>query len=327
MKNRAFTLIELLVVIAIIAILAAILFPVFAQAKVAAKKTQDLSNMKQIGVALQIYLADYDDVYPQAYYYNNDNGSGEDGNGVGGYTQWTGAIQPYVKNLQIFISPGDDIGGLAPTCYVGDNRGFGAPAGQTPQASCSNTQDNQAPRNSYTANALLMPRKRRTIDPMNVISSTAVDDVAGIILLGPQTDVPACINGTSTASGVAFKSHRPANGILLNDGAGPLTAQRFQGEDPGEVGLPSYYAITLARAEQDLALCESGTGASSALAHITYADPLRWGNGANYTYADTHAKFAALAATVNPDNFQWGKRAYTAGGGVVVREDGVTPVN
>ncbi|RYG26968.1 prepilin-type N-terminal cleavage/methylation domain-containing protein, partial [bacterium] len=65
--RRAFTLIELLVVIAIIAILAAILFPVFAQAKEAAKKTVTLSNAKQMGTAFNIYSSDSDDQFPSAY--------------------------------------------------------------------------------------------------------------------------------------------------------------------------------------------------------------------------------------------------------------------
>ncbi len=63
-NKAAFTLIELLVVIAIIAILAAILFPVFAQAKAAAKKTSDLSNIKQMGTATVMYNNDYDDLNP-----------------------------------------------------------------------------------------------------------------------------------------------------------------------------------------------------------------------------------------------------------------------
>jgi len=66
--KKGFTLIELLVVIAIIAILAAILFPVFAQAKLAAKKTVDLSNLKQIGLAALMYANDYDDFFPRNDY-------------------------------------------------------------------------------------------------------------------------------------------------------------------------------------------------------------------------------------------------------------------
>jgi prepilin-type N-terminal cleavage/methylation domain-containing protein/prepilin-type processing-associated H-X9-DG protein len=65
MKRQAFTLIELLVVIAIIAILAAILFPVFAQAKLSAKKSVTLSNLRQIGTGVMMYLNDHDDTYPR----------------------------------------------------------------------------------------------------------------------------------------------------------------------------------------------------------------------------------------------------------------------
>src|ERR1700677_1343177 len=86
--KKAFTLIELLVVIAIIAILAAILFPVFAQAKEAAKKTSCLSNMKQLGLADIMYVNDHDDTYP---YFDMDNATW-DGTDVVGFS-WGG--QPY----------------------------------------------------------------------------------------------------------------------------------------------------------------------------------------------------------------------------------------
>jgi len=97
MHKRAFTLIELLVVIAIIAILAAILFPVFAQAKQAAKKTQQLSNLKQLAVGLKIYSSDYDDVLPRAWF-------DPDAAGLGLGMQWNQRIFPYVKNDAIFIN-------------------------------------------------------------------------------------------------------------------------------------------------------------------------------------------------------------------------------
>jgi prepilin-type N-terminal cleavage/methylation domain-containing protein len=93
-RNQAFTLIELLVVIAIIAILAAILFPVFAQAKVAAKKTQSITNVKQLGTGMMIYTADYDDVNMPAEY-----GSGDV------HITWQALVHPYVKNGSQYRNP------------------------------------------------------------------------------------------------------------------------------------------------------------------------------------------------------------------------------
>ena len=71
-RHAAFTLIELLVVIAIIAILAAILFPVFAQAKAAAQKVADMSQIKQVATSFHLYLGDSDDVYPQAAWHGGE---------------------------------------------------------------------------------------------------------------------------------------------------------------------------------------------------------------------------------------------------------------
>jgi prepilin-type N-terminal cleavage/methylation domain-containing protein/prepilin-type processing-associated H-X9-DG protein len=99
--KRAFTLIELLVVIAIIAILAAILFPVFAQAKSAAKKTQSLSNVKQLALGAIMYGGDSDDVFPL----------GCEGTDWGANGLWTGKVLPYLKSLPILVSPFDSEAG------------------------------------------------------------------------------------------------------------------------------------------------------------------------------------------------------------------------
>ncbi|MBS1717851.1 MAG: prepilin-type N-terminal cleavage/methylation domain-containing protein [Armatimonadetes bacterium] len=103
--KTAFTLIELLVVIAIIAILSAILFPVFARAKQSAKSTSDLSNAKQVGTAVKMYLNDNDDQMPIFYAYNSIPPAGQPGHkGV------EVLLAPYCKNTAVFKSPFDDGG-------------------------------------------------------------------------------------------------------------------------------------------------------------------------------------------------------------------------
>jgi prepilin-type N-terminal cleavage/methylation domain-containing protein/prepilin-type processing-associated H-X9-DG protein len=157
-NRRGFTLIELLVVIAIIAILAAILFPVFAQAKEAAKKTACLSNLKQTGTAFQIYMNDHDDVLPY-----------QDPTTLSGTNRWaTGlvlnyedvadarnqnfmaAMIPYTKNKDIFWCPS---------------------ATPHPNASLP-LRPNQYGKTNLLANGVVMGR-----------SSTIVSDPAGIVYL------------------------------------------------------------------------------------------------------------------------------------------------
>lgn len=104
MKTRAFTLIELLVVIAIIAILAAILFPVFARAREQARKTNCISNLKQVGLAIHMYLQDYDERF---FTWRSDCAHTADcpGDIVMAFTRWAVLSQPYIKNAQIFLCP------------------------------------------------------------------------------------------------------------------------------------------------------------------------------------------------------------------------------
>src|SRR5438270_5923018 len=103
-KREAFTLIELLVVIAIIAILAAILFPVFAQARESARQSACLSNTKQIGLGLAMYVQDYDELMPFLFAIIPPiNGGGID------RIPYDSQIRPYVKNDGVYACPSDGL--------------------------------------------------------------------------------------------------------------------------------------------------------------------------------------------------------------------------
>jgi prepilin-type N-terminal cleavage/methylation domain-containing protein/prepilin-type processing-associated H-X9-DG protein len=111
MKRTGFTLIELLVVIAIISILAAILFPVFAQAREKARQTACLSNERQLGLGVMMYADDNDEMFPPT---ENDSG-----------ILWPDLINAYVKNSQVRVCPSDETGatnsyGLNEMLFVDD---------------------------------------------------------------------------------------------------------------------------------------------------------------------------------------------------------------
>ena len=269
-RRTGFTLIELLVVIAIIAILAAILFPVFARAREKARQTSCLNNMKQIGLGLMMYTTDWDDTYPLAYYYQNGVSGG------GGYVHWSGMIAPYVKNDQLWVCNSDPNKGLEPT-----NPGL----------------DFQAPKISYTANELLMGRPKVNF---RVVPQAALEDSSSLIAIAEMTNYPFAMGGASNASGAnANKSHRPGN--VLNaatsnmDGANasPLVQASL---DECQAALA--WASTL-----------TGTTSSEAYSHVRYMQPDRHNGGANYAFADGHAKWVGLSAVLK--NYYFGTKAYS----------------
>ncbi len=138
--RKAFTLIELLVVIAIIAILAAILFPVFSQAKESAKKTAGIAQMRQLSVAAMMYASDHDDVAVPSTNYDAPT---TDPNRI-----WTVPLFPYVKEKNVFVAPGAGTSKYAENWATrmrqsvgyNDVMAFSSTAGLDPQYICNDSE-------------------------------------------------------------------------------------------------------------------------------------------------------------------------------------------
>jgi len=305
--RSGFTLIELLVVIAIIAILAAILFPVFAQARMQAKKISDLSNMRQLGVGLQLYLMDSDDTYP-----SGNVRLAADGSSSQGEVHWSYMVDPYIKSKEIWVSPADPNSGWAPTCAnrTTNNSGAGWPGAQPISSNCAYSGYNtgiftlQVPRISYTANQLLLPRKRRDTDTSNTITQTTVDDTSGTILIAPLSDKAMCISG-----GSEFKTYR---GTLAVYDSTNETNSFSSALPPGA----TLYALDRTRVDNIQSCARGNTGS---LDHVfRYTNNGRFDKGNNYVMADTSAKFKNFYATIDPKKFLWGKYGYSIGGAQVI---------
>ncbi len=198
-KAHAFTLIELLVVIAIIAILAAILFPVFAKAREKARQTSCLSNEKQLAIGVLQYNQDYDETYP-----NGNMGFGNGGN-VSYGQGWGGQIYSYVKSTSVFKCPDDATSGTQTSLDIRSNGGFAANArGRLPISY------------GYNRDLITHPKNGNTHSSYTLAKLTAA---ASTILLfecqGQQADV------TNSSAGLVDGSSPGGNGISSAGNNGP----------------------------------------------------------------------------------------------------------
>ena len=271
--RQAFTLIELLVVIAIIAILAAILFPVFARAKAAAKKTACLSNEKQLGTATYMYLADNDD----ALYHHHEQWVLDDGTlvddlptnisgcigGGSGNSQaekpWAIFFQPYMKSRQLLFCPVDDSTKskhLTSTIedYNGGTGAIGTECSVLPNGEQCQAEQGNLTMWSYSINSIFTHKSCRYA-------------VEGVL---PGFATESVIAGLADPNIIMF-SERNSEGL----------------EDPGS----AFYYVPQDDYDTwagEAALVRWGSGSRPNEGWIKYD---RHSGGANYVYADSHAKF------------------------------------
>jgi prepilin-type N-terminal cleavage/methylation domain-containing protein len=308
-KSAAFTLIELLVVIAIIAILAAILFPVFAQAKTAAKKTASLSNIKQLGTAFLIYTNDFDDRYS-----DSEHGSG--GSNSTALTNWAATNYPYFKSGSTYTAGDGSLQTQACSGLLQD----------TSAQSCSSAQNTLGPTAalhagaplyqqgfSYGVNANAMPVNDYSdvyassgITPSVPITTTQLDSPSDKIIImskGMNYFNPSANLYWNYPYFVVIESQYLGAGQnrVSSAGAGSAGWVGPDGDDSGNsaVGttLPDGFVV---KAEYDTD-CNAATASNwECASHARY----RYTNTMVASFADSHAK------SIKKGGLQWFKNLY-----------------
>ena len=219
--RKGFTLIELLVVIAIIAILAAILFPVFAQARAKARQAACLSNMKQIGTGVTMYIQDYDENYPV------DSTAFAPADDPQTWASWMQEVQPYIKNTQVFFCPDAK---REDTVTVAGTGGSATGAITVPQFQIGGSEgifmnDGNNPRTGVAAKSILQAAIGRPASLCLIADSThiLIPAMERVMYAGKPQNPGDFYSGWPTAPGAgraipAWARHTGGSTIVFGDG-------------------------------------------------------------------------------------------------------------
>lgn len=262
-RKLGFTLIELLVVIAIIAILAAILFPVFAQAREKARAITCVSNLKQIGTGCMMYVQDYDETYPLGYTWDSNNG-------VWGGTMWTISLGPYIQK---YGDLGSDMinGQLLP----GNNSVYYCPDGIF-QYSANGPSDPIGHGIGYGMNDTQITSGWTQIGTLYTFPGkplAAIDEPANLVAFADMAQLNLTSDPTMNNTNLCQPCD-PSNPNTVQCGPYPFKAQdwTYTPEDPGwNFGLP-------------------GTGDYDFCPGRSRVPAFRHSQHANGSFADGHAK-------------------------------------
>jgi prepilin-type N-terminal cleavage/methylation domain-containing protein/prepilin-type processing-associated H-X9-DG protein len=255
--KRGFTLIELLVVIAIIAILAAILFPVFAKVREKARQITCISNEKQIGLAFVQYVSDYDEAWPCGVKSKTGNQLGQG---------WASLVFPYVKSTGVYKCPDD---GTFPdpihSNYTPVSYAFNSNAAGSFDGSGNIVVNTDSSFNAPTSTVALFEVNGPTANLTATLSTSATGDGASA---NPSV-------GTGNADNASFS----------DDG---LDASSVTTGYPGVVGPPTYAAVNLVYATSVMGGVNLGT---AYYGPYTIANGGVHSSGSNFLMADGHAKW------------------------------------
>jgi len=307
---KGFTLIELLVVIAIIAILAAILFPVFAQAREKARQISCASNEKQLGLAFIQYIQDFDEYYPNGIKNPNpENGRapGPTGSGWDEGNGWSSQIYPYAKSTGLYHCPDDSTGVISNTTL-----------GTLVPVSYFYNADLDTPPPGYTS-------ATGTIVPTGQNASTLTSPAVTVVLgedTGVSNDVTnnAVANPFDAVGDGAFPLYFASN-ATVNQSAqyatGPLGGEQYV---PGgsQNASPKNYATNVVNNTPE----HSNTGSNWLLAdgHVKFLRPTQVSPGANASVSTSavtvlgSAPTAPIGAGTNDGATAAGTQALAAGG-------------